>query len=127
MYEQRLAQRGLGPRSTQWDDLSDKQTYHLENDELILRNTYKNSQCGPMDPYTLNQQHAQQQLTNVNRTQKLRWRDQDPKTQSGLTEENQDKDDLVNIPNPPKQMNHYKQYNLVSRLKGSKLHSAQQR
>ena len=75
MYEQRLAQRGLGPRSTQWDDLSDKQTYHLENDELILRNTYKNSQCGPMDPYTLNQQHAQQQLTNVNRTQKLRWRD----------------------------------------------------
>ena len=40
--------RGLGPKSQRWNELSDNTTYHLENDELILRNTYVNSQCGPV-------------------------------------------------------------------------------
>jgi len=40
--------RGIGPKSKEWNELSDSVTYHLENDELILRNTYLNSQCGPM-------------------------------------------------------------------------------
>jgi hypothetical protein len=68
MYEGRLIARGLGPRSHTWNELSDQGTYHLENDEVILRNTYVNSQCGPME------------LMNDNKplgpkTDKLRWRD----------------------------------------------------
>jgi len=43
MYENRLIARGLGPKSKEWNELSDSVTYHLENDELILRNTYLNS------------------------------------------------------------------------------------
>jgi len=43
MYEGRLIARGLGPKSTAWNQLSDNVTYHLENDEVILRNTYVNS------------------------------------------------------------------------------------
>jgi len=42
-----------------------------------------------------------------------------------LWEENLDKDDLVNLQNPPKQMNHYTKsnINLPSKLKGSKLNN----
>jgi hypothetical protein len=43
MYESRLVARGIGPKSQRWNELSDTATYHLENDELILRNTYLNS------------------------------------------------------------------------------------
>jgi hypothetical protein len=52
MYEGRLIARNLGPRSQRWNELSDKTTYHLDNDEIILRNTYVNSQCGPVLPLT---------------------------------------------------------------------------
>jgi hypothetical protein len=48
MYESKLVARGVGPKSKEWNELSDTVTYHLENDELILRNTYVNSQCGPI-------------------------------------------------------------------------------
>lgn len=43
MYESRLVAKGMGPKSQRWNELSDTATYHLENDELILRNTYLNS------------------------------------------------------------------------------------
>ena len=42
-YETKLINRGLGPQSHRWNELSDKTTYHLDNDEMILRNTYLNS------------------------------------------------------------------------------------
>lgn len=44
-----------------------------------------------------------------------------------LTEENRDCDDLVNLSNPAKQMNHYQKpaSKYKSKLKGSKLHQAQ--
>jgi hypothetical protein len=42
-----------------------------------------------------------------------------------LEEENLDKDDLVNLANPAKQMNHYRgNSNLQSKLKGSKLNQS---
>ena len=42
-YEQKLTARGLGPKTQKWTEISDTSTYHLENEELILRNTYLNS------------------------------------------------------------------------------------
>ena len=42
-YEGKLKQRGLAPKSERWTEISDTMTYHLENEELILRNTYINS------------------------------------------------------------------------------------
>ena len=42
-YENRLYAKGIGPKTQTWKELSDNQTYHLENEELILRNTFVNS------------------------------------------------------------------------------------
>jgi len=41
-YENRLYQRGIGPKTQRWTELSDN-NIHIENEELILRNTYLNS------------------------------------------------------------------------------------
>ena len=42
LYENKLYQRGIGPKTSKWTELSDP-AFHLENEELILRNTYLNS------------------------------------------------------------------------------------
>jgi hypothetical protein len=84
MYENRLAARGLGPKSKEWNELSDTATYHLENDELILRNTYLNSQCGPMN---VNDLSGSSQFQRAN---KLQWRDLASNNQKLLWEENRD-------------------------------------
>jgi hypothetical protein len=42
-YENRLYSKGIGPKTQTWNEISDKNTYHLENEELILTNTYLNS------------------------------------------------------------------------------------
>lgn len=47
-YETRLQAKGLGPKSHRWNELSDTTTPKLENEELILTNTYLNSQTGPV-------------------------------------------------------------------------------
>jgi len=47
MYENKLYQRGIGPKTQRWTELSEN-TFHLENEELILRNTYLNSQMAPL-------------------------------------------------------------------------------
>lgn len=41
-YENKLYLRGIGPKTQRWTELSD---YHIqiENEELIVRNTYLNS------------------------------------------------------------------------------------
>lgn len=46
-YENKLYSKGLGPKTQRWTELSDN-TFHLENEELILRNTYLNSQMAPL-------------------------------------------------------------------------------
>ena len=119
MYEGRLIARGLGPKSHRWNEVSDRQTYHLDNDEVILRNTYVNSLTGPMQPTP--EENCKQ------RTERLVWRDISTNNDKHLCEENQDKDDLVNLVNPAKQMNHYTKCNsnLQSKLKGSKLNQQQ--
>ena len=41
--ERLVYQRGIGPKTQRWTELSDTTTRSFENEELILRNTYLNS------------------------------------------------------------------------------------
>jgi hypothetical protein len=81
----------MGPKSSRWTELSDTNV-NLENEELILRNTFLNAQMGPLVD-----------ISNIDinkpKTNALVWRDE--KTKIPLTEENLDEDDLVNLHNPP--------------------------
>ncbi len=96
VYENKLYQRGIGPKTSRWTELSES-TFHLENEELILRNTYLNSQMAPLAD-----------LTNLptEKTTRLQWVDQ--KGLGALAVENLDEDDLVNKLNPPRIQNHKK-------------------
>ena len=51
------------------------------------------------------------------------------KLPNALCEENKDEEDLINLTNPPKQLNHYQKpaSKLKSMLKTSKLHATQKR
>lgn len=62
--------RGIGPKTQRWNEISDKTTFHLENEELILTNTYMNSQAGPM--VDLNQPPLPQDFSKKER---LMWKD----------------------------------------------------
>ena len=43
LYENKLFKRGLGPKTQRWTEISE-QNEPIKNEELILRNTYLNSQ-----------------------------------------------------------------------------------
>jgi hypothetical protein len=45
--ESRLRIRNLGPQTMRWDEISEENKF-LESDELMLRNTFLNSQIGPV-------------------------------------------------------------------------------
>lgn len=122
-YEGRLYAKGIGPKTKRWNELADTTVPDLENDELILRNTYMNSQQGPL----VDLSPPPGAPIKIDR---LVWRDLDNIGQpKSLCEENEDRDDLVNLNSPPEQLNHYKKpaNALKSKLKNSKLHSAQKR
>ncbi len=109
MYENRLYQRGMGPKTQRWTELSDN-TFHLENEELILRNTYLNSQMAPLVDLS---------LVNIEgKTFQLKWVDESH--QQPLASEGPDEEDLINLINPPKQMNHKLNKQVRSAIKGSK-------
>ena len=85
---------GGKPKTQRWTELSDNQ-FALENEELIVRNTYLNSQMAPLAD--LNGYDEKSSYT-------LKWVDE--KFKKPLTEENLDEDDLVNKLNPPPITNH---------------------
>lgn len=52
-YENALITRGIGPKTSRWTELyinpnEQYQIPHVENEELILRNTFLNSQMAPL-------------------------------------------------------------------------------
>jgi hypothetical protein len=118
-YENRLRMKGIGPQTQRWTEISDKSTYHLENEELILTNTYMNSQAGPQ--VDLNNPPIS---SDFQKKDKLVWRDIRTHNKQGLTEENKDEEDLVNLDKPEKQLNHYTKPSsqLKSKLRTSKLY-----
>lgn len=106
----------MGPKTQRWTELSDN-NIHIENEELILRNTYLNSQMAPLVD-----------LSGINIEEdklfKLKWTDQSG-IQRPLAEEGPDEEDLVNKFNPPPIMNHRENRNCRSIVKGSRLNLAQ--
>lgn len=50
-YERRLNARGLGPRTSKWNEINEE-TNDFENEELLIRNTYLNAQMGPFADYS---------------------------------------------------------------------------
>eukprot|EP00826_Nyctotherus_ovalis_P033826 TRINITY_DN2758_c0_g3_i1.p1 TRINITY_DN2758_c0_g3~~TRINITY_DN2758_c0_g3_i1.p1 ORF type:complete len:384 (-),score=74.84 TRINITY_DN2758_c0_g3_i1:20-1171(-) len=46
-YENRLIACGLGPKTSDWTEVFDRNSNEFENEELMLTNTYLNSQIGP--------------------------------------------------------------------------------
>jgi hypothetical protein len=99
MYENRLYQRGIGPKTQRWTELSDG-SFHLENEELILRNTYLNSQMAPLVDLS-------QVNIDENRYVTMKWVDES--LQQPLTAEGPDEEDLINLVNPPMITNHKEQ------------------
>ena len=91
-YENRLYAKGIGPKTKRWNELSDTSVPELENEELILRNTYMNSQQGPI--VDLNTP------SDIKKITKLVWRDQKSTNGQELCEENRDCDDLINLTAP---------------------------
>jgi len=88
-YENRLYQRGMGPKTQRWTELSDN-NIHLENEELILRNTYLNSQMAPLVDLSGINIEEDKNFT-------LRWVDEAHQGRRPLAEENADEDDLINL------------------------------
>lgn len=66
MYENRLFKRGLGPKTQKWSEISEN-TEPIQNEELIVRNTFLNSQQGQWAD--LSKAHLNQRMPL------LRWRD----------------------------------------------------
>lgn len=67
-YKETLTARGMGPKTSNWSKVYEKATNDFENEELMLRNTYLNSQVGPFVAYQT------EELTN--KPFKLKWIDE---------------------------------------------------
>jgi len=66
-YKDHLIARGLGPKSSDWSKVYEK-TIEYENEELMLRNTYLNSQVGPFANYQIEEV--------ADKSFRLKWIDQ---------------------------------------------------
>jgi hypothetical protein len=65
-YENRLQNKGIGPQTSKWTEVSDK-TNDFENEELLLKNTFLNAQMGPFADLSV--------PANKKITPKLNWVD----------------------------------------------------
>lgn len=101
----------MGPKTQRWTELSDN-NIHLENEELILRNTYLNSQMAPL--VDLSGVNIDEDKLNT-----LKWVDEASKRP--LAEEGPDDEDLVNKVNPPPITLHKQSKSLRPIVKGSRL------
>ncbi len=46
-YESRLVKAGMGPKTSKWTEIGEEGN-ELENEELLLTNTFMNAQMGPI-------------------------------------------------------------------------------
>lgn len=83
-YENILIEKGLGPKTCKWNEVFEK-TNDFENEELVIRNTYLNSQSGPLTDFS--------SAPNNSRKGKLKWIDLGPKKLPLST--------IIGLENPP--------------------------
>jgi protein-tyrosine phosphatase len=116
-FENKLFLRNMGPKTQRWTELSDNNV-QIENEELIVRNTYLNSQMAPLAE--LNFGPGMEDKATFT----LKWIDE--KFKKPLTEENLDEDDLVNKVNPAPIMHHRENHRQVKPIvKGSRQRNQQ--
>ena len=103
-YENRLYKRGQGPRTSRWTELSDNNSVIIENEELLLRNTYLNSQMAPLAEIF----HAHNMIMNQNveKNFTLVWADVAKNNKDALVIDDHPDFDLINMPDPPKVTGH---------------------
>jgi len=73
MYENFLNQSGTGPKTQDWNEISEK-TFYIENEELLLRNTFLNARMGPLVDYNNPQYQQHNQPRNHKR---VVWADEE--------------------------------------------------
>lgn len=76
-YENRLIARGLGPKTVDWTEVFDRSEF--DNEELMLTNTYLNSQIGDIVDFS--------SYDSLNKRVKLRWADEGKKELATVIEE----------------------------------------
>ena len=76
MYENKLLKRGLGPKTQRWTEIWES-CDPIKNEELILRNTYLNSQQGPWAEFSKINPNADPQKTINHELNNalIKWRD----------------------------------------------------
>ena len=96
-YEQRLGMRAKAPMTVAWQDLTEENKF-LESEELLLSNTFMNAKQGQrVDLDDANQKHY---------VPRLRWVDHESRGRKKLAVEDKDENDLINIANPKRVINH---------------------
>jgi hypothetical protein len=51
-FEARLTKQGAGPRTSKWSEIGNE-NFTIDNEELLLRNTFLNAQMGPLADFRL--------------------------------------------------------------------------
>lgn len=101
-FERRLSSLGKGPQSSDWNELSTKinmnQDDLIENEELLLRNTFLNAQMGPIALYRFDE--LEKKIMN----NRLKWIDNGRKDKNLRT--NASEDDLIFKDQPEPVMTH---------------------
>lgn len=88
MFETFLTRCGFGPKTQDWNEIFEK-NFYLENEELLLRNTFLNARMGPLVDYSNNNK-----LSNKSRVrERLVWADE---KRIPLAQEEADEYDLIN-------------------------------
>lgn len=88
MFETFLTRCGVGPRTQDWNEIFEK-NFYLENEELLLRNTFLNARMGPLVDYSNNNK-----AYNKSRgRERLVWADE---KRIPLAQEELDEYDLIN-------------------------------
>lgn len=110
IYESYLNRTGNGPKTQDWNEISEN-TFYIENEELLLRNTFLNARMGPLVDYNNNQYN---QMSKHKKREKIVWADH---KRLPLVYEEADEFDLINKINVDPILIHH--HVLSSQLKSS--------
>lgn len=88
MFETYLNKCGFGPKTQDWNEISEN-TFYIENEELLLRNTFLNARMGPLAEYDQTSINSYKPPNH----ERIVWADE---RRLPLALEGADEDDLVN-------------------------------
>lgn len=98
-FEQVLVANGLGPKTSTWHELESKEI-SIDDEELLLRNTYCNSQNNPIADFSKASVHGIKQKSS------LKWVDHVTGKKKSLAREGEKSRDLTKMKRPKKVVSH---------------------